>query len=162
MDVLKAFDDLFEPSSPARPAKFDANPPGDYLVTVQSVMPKKSPTGSAIFVWKWRVDSCPNGGQSGDSEYSWFIRNQLGADILGRGLASLGFDMKSKPFSEAVMLALPGLANMKVSLRLTEKIVGDKSYKNVYILGRARDAAPSAPTVNAVANDGHDQEDCPF
>ena len=70
--------------------------------------------------------------------------------------------MRSKAFSESVMEALPGLSNMKISLRMTEKTVGDKSYKNVYILGRARDTAPAMPVVNAVATDGHNQEDCPF
>ena len=163
VDVLKAFDDLFEPASPARPTKFEGMPPGDYVVTVQSVSPKKSPTGSAIFVWKWHIHTCPTGGQSGvDTEYSWFVRNQLSADILGRGLASLGFDMRSKAFSESVMEALPGLSNMKISLRMTEKTVGDKSYKNVYILGRARDTVPAMPIQNAIATDGHNQEDCPF
>lgn len=162
VDVLKSFDKLFEPAPLRTAPKFDQMPAGDYVVTVRSVQPKKSPTGAAMLVFKWHVDSGPAGAEMCETEFTMFIRNQMSADILGRGLASLGCDMRSRPFSEAVLLALPSLSNMRISLRMSEKAVGDKVYKNVYILGRAKEPAAFMPLVNQTATDGHNQEDCPF
>lgn len=159
-DELARFDDGFTPSSLDIAPGLETLADGEYQFQIAAAeVARTEQTREAIFRMNLLVLAGPSGIGSTVERVNFFAKQQ-NVNILGGDLVALGFDAElwrppARPFSIEFAKVLPLLVGVRFQGRKTHKVVGERTYHNLYIrskLGvtgvssRAKAAAPVVPT----------------